>query len=252
VGARRYDRPVLAVLYDVHGNLPALEAVLADAESAGADRWLLGGDYALFGAWPLETVQRLRVLRGATWIRGNGERWTNAPAEAPPPVRPAARWCAKQLGSTLVAQLAALPEQAVLDGDLRACHASPLSDMAGLAPEPDPGDAALLAELREPRLVVGHTHLQFVRGRGGETSGSGGAGAGDAGGPQLLNPGSVGMPFDGDPRAAYALLGDDGAIELRRVAYDHAAAAAAVRERLGGEIGDLVARRIEQSRIDPR
>ncbi|MDW5593715.1 metallophosphoesterase family protein [Conexibacter stalactiti] len=244
---------MLAVLYDVHGNLPALDAVLADADAAGAARWLLGGDYALFGAWPLETVERLRALRGATWIRGNGERWTNAPAEAPPPVRPAARWCAKQLGSALVAQLAALPEQAVLDGDLRCCHASPLSDMAGLTPSPSPGEPALLTELREPRLVVGHTHVQFHRGASARGAGTGGgAGAGGAGALELLNPGSVGMPFDGDPRAAYALLGDDGAIELRRVAYDHRASAAAVRERLGGEIGDLVARRIEQSRIDPR
>lgn len=245
---------MLAVLYDVHGNLPALEAVLADADAAGATRWLLGGDYALFGAWPLETVERLRTLRGATWIRGNGERWTNAPAEAPPPVRPAVRWCAKQLGSALVAQLAALPEQAVLDGDLRCCHASPLSDMAGLTPDPSPGEQALLAELREPRLVVGHTHVQFHRGAGGAgAAASTGAAAGDAASTlELLNPGSVGMPFDGDPRAAYALVGDDGAIALRRIAYDHRASAVAVRERLGGEIGDLVARRIEQARIDPR
>ena len=121
---------MLALLYDVHGNLPALEAVLADAREAGARRWLLGGDYALFGAWPREVVVRLGELRGATGIRGNGERSVTAPAEAPPPVRPAARWCAQQLGAETVARLAALPEQAVLDGSLRACHASPLSGCA--------------------------------------------------------------------------------------------------------------------------
>lgn len=227
---------MLAVLYDVHGNLPALDAVLSEARLAGAGRFLLGGDYTLFGAWPQETLARLRELSGATWIRGNGERWTNAPAEAPPPVRPAARWCAKQLGSETVARLAALPEHAVLDG-VRYCHASPLSDMVGVLPEPAPGEDALLAEVRETRLVMGHTHRPLQR-----TS---------AIGLELLNPGSVGMPFDGDPRAAYALVDDRGTAVLRRVEYDWEVSAAEVRERLGGEIGDLVARRIEQARIDP-
>ena len=65
------------LLYDVHGNLPALEAVLADAE--GATSFILGGDYALFGGWPTETVERLRALENALWIRGNGERWLTDP-----------------------------------------------------------------------------------------------------------------------------------------------------------------------------
>lgn len=226
---------MLAVLYDVHGNLPALDAVLDDARAAGASRWLLGGDYALFGAWPQETVARLGELTGATWIRGNGERWVNAPAEALPPARAAARWCAERLGPDAVARLAALPEQAVLDG-VRYCHASPLSDMIGVLPEPAPGEGALLGGVREPRLVFGHTHLPLERVT--------------EQGLELLNPGSVGMPFDRDPRAAYALVGDDGAIERRRVAYDHAASAAAVRAALGAD-GELVARRIEQARVDP-
>ena len=72
----------LAVLYDVHGNLPALDAVLEDARFHGAERFMLGGDYSLFGPWPGETVARLRELPAA-WIRGNGERWTAAPADAP-------------------------------------------------------------------------------------------------------------------------------------------------------------------------
>ena len=70
---------VLALLYDVHGNLPALEVVLDDAAARGAERFGLGGDYALFGAFPVETVARLREL-DAFWIRGNGERWTGDPA----------------------------------------------------------------------------------------------------------------------------------------------------------------------------
>jgi hypothetical protein len=64
---------MLGILYDVHGNLTALEAVLADAEDV--DEWLLGGDYCTFGPWPVETLARLRELPNATWLRGNGERW---------------------------------------------------------------------------------------------------------------------------------------------------------------------------------
>jgi diadenosine tetraphosphatase ApaH/serine/threonine PP2A family protein phosphatase len=228
---------VLAILYDVHGNLPALEAVLADAAAAGAQRFLLGGDYALFGAWPAETVARLDALHGATWIRGNGERWTAHPEQAPlAPVQEAARACAAALGAATVARLAALPEQAVLDG-VRCCHATPGSDVVGIPPEPADDEEELLAGVHERRLVAGHTHLPFEH-----TSASGIA---------LLNPGSVGMPFDGDPRAAYALLHDDGTVERRRVAYPHTDAAAAVRERFQGEWSELVARRIATARFDP-
>ena len=227
---------MLAILYDVHGNLPALDAVLEDAAAAGASRFLLGGDYALFGAWPLETLARLEGLRGATWIRGNGERWTADPAQAPlEPIRTAARACADELGPVAAARLAALPEQAVVDG-VRYCHGTPGSDVVGLLPQPAADEDALLAEVREPRLVAGHTHLPMRRR--------------SASGVELVNPGSVGMPFDGDARAAYALAGDDGSIELRRVPYDHRAAAAAVRARFGAW-AEVVARRIETARFDP-
>jgi diadenosine tetraphosphatase ApaH/serine/threonine PP2A family protein phosphatase len=223
---------VLALLYDVHGNLPALEAVLADAEVAGAQRFLLGGDYALFGAWPVETVERLRGLE-ADWIRGNGERWTAAPEEAPEPVRGAIAVCRELLGERLVAELAALPETLSAEGTLY-CHGSPVSDVRSFLPEPAEDEAELLRGVEARRLVFGHTHLAFVR---------------TAGGIELVNPGSVGMPFDGDHRAAYALAHPDGRVEHRRVAYDHEASAAAVRERLG-EPGELPARRIEQARFD--
>jgi hypothetical protein len=99
---------VLACLYDVHGNLPALEAVLADAEAAGATRYCLGGDYALFGAWPAETVERLRGLENAMWIRGNGERWTADAAAAPDnPVVQGASWCARCASSSPSPRIAA-------------------------------------------------------------------------------------------------------------------------------------------------
>ena len=75
---------VLALLYDIHGNLPALEAVLGDA--GDADEFLLGGDYATAGAWPRETVERLREIEDATWVRGNADRWLVDRHDAPPPL----------------------------------------------------------------------------------------------------------------------------------------------------------------------
>ncbi len=228
---------MLAILYDLHGNLPALEAVLDDAAAAGADRFLLGGDYALFGAWPAETVARLEALHGATWIRGNGERWTADPSQAPlETVREAARACAQALGEEVASRLATLPPEAVLDG-VRYVHGSPGSDLIGLLPRPAEDEEQLLAPVRERRLVAGHTHMPFERV--------------SAGGIALLNPGSVGMPFDGDPRAAYALLYDDGRVERRRVAYAHGEAAAAVQARFAADWTELVARRIESARLDP-
>jgi diadenosine tetraphosphatase ApaH/serine/threonine PP2A family protein phosphatase len=223
-----------AVIYDVHGNLPALRAVLADSTEQGAAGYVLGGDYALFGGWPSETVAALRELPGATWIRGNGERWTADPAGAPgdPVVQGAIAACREALGDGLTAELASLSEQTVVDGT-RFCHASPPSDVRSFLPEPAPDEAELLEGVREPRLVFGHTHLPFRRA--------------SASGLELVNPGSVGMPFDGDPRAAYALLHDDGSVEPRRVAYDHAASAARIRETFDGAWTETVARRVEQA-----
>ena len=72
---------MLGILYDIHGNLPALERVLRDAGELDIDRWLLGGDYGTPSPWPDETLARLKELPNATWIRGNGERWLRrAPA----------------------------------------------------------------------------------------------------------------------------------------------------------------------------
>jgi diadenosine tetraphosphatase ApaH/serine/threonine PP2A family protein phosphatase len=220
---------VLGLLYDVHGNLPALEAVLADCP---AERFLLGGDYASFGGWPRETVERLREL-DAEWIRGNVDRWLVEADDAPEPMLPLIERSREMAGQELSNQLAALPETATREGTLF-CHASPLSDMDSFYPEPRDSDAERLMGVEAERVVFGHTHLQFER------AGPGGI--------ELVNPGSVGMPLDGDHRAAYALLHDDDTIELRRVEYDWRTSAKAVRER----VGDLPADRIEQSRFDVR
>jgi predicted phosphodiesterase len=218
---------VLGLLYDIHGNLPALEAVLADRP---ADRFVLGGDYAVAGAWPLETVERLREL-DAEWIRGNADRWLVDRSDAPEAIAPIAERCAEVLGEEVVAELVELPQATARSGTLF-CHASPQSDMDSFLPEPADSDAELLLGVEAERLVFGHTHLAFER------VGPGGI--------QLVNPGSVGMPWDGDHRASYALILDDGSVEHRRVEYDWRASAQAVRKR----VGELPARRIEQARFE--
>jgi diadenosine tetraphosphatase ApaH/serine/threonine PP2A family protein phosphatase len=232
---------VLALLYDVHGNLPALEAVLADARAQGADRWLLGGDYALFGPEPEGAVGRLRELTPAMWLRGNGERWCARPDDLPDEVAPlvpnAIVACREALGATLIEELGDLPEQGEHEGT-RYVHASPVSDLRSFFPKPAPDEEDLLAGVEEPRLVFGHTHLPFRR-----ISASRGI--------ELVNPGSVGLPYDHDPRAAYALVHDDRSVEHRRIPYDHQVAADRMRERWpGADWADTVARRIEQARGD--
>jgi diadenosine tetraphosphatase ApaH/serine/threonine PP2A family protein phosphatase len=218
---------VLALLYDIHGNLPALEAVLEDCP---ADRFLLGGDHVGFGAWPRETAERLRQL-DAEWIRGNVDRWLVDAPDAPAAMAEVIERSRELAGEELARELAALPETTSREGVLY-CHASPLSDMDSFLPEPQDTDAERLMGVEARRVVFGHTHRQFRR------PGPGGI--------DLLNPGSVGIPLDGDRRAAYAIVGDDDGIELRRVEYDWQAAAREVREK----IGELPARRIEQARFD--
>jgi diadenosine tetraphosphatase ApaH/serine/threonine PP2A family protein phosphatase len=209
-----------AFLYDVHGNLPALEAVLANARAAGASQFVLGGDYALFGPYPAETVAALRELQDAAWIRGNVDRWCAHPDQAPDDelIGDAITACREALGAAVVSELDGLPERLVV-GETLFCHASPVSDVRSFFPRPGEDEDELLAAVDSRRLVFGHTHLQFRRVR--------------PDGVELVNPGSVGLPFDGDHRAAYALRFEDGSLELRRVAYDHEASALAMVERFG-------------------
>ena len=224
---------MLGLIYDVHGNLEALEAVLADAGEAGIGRFLLGGDYALFGLRPAQTLERLRAL-DARMIRGNVDRWTAHLHEAPDDalVQQAIEDCRDELGDRAVADLGALPEWLADGGRVRFTHASPISDMRSFAPEPSAEDEELLGGHREPLQVFGHTHVPFER-QGPD-------------GIRLVNPGSVGMPLDGDQRAAWAILHDDGRVEHRRVAYDWEGVAAGLRA-YGAAWAERSARRLERA-----
>jgi predicted phosphodiesterase len=219
---------MLGILYDIHGNLPALEQVLHEASGEGVDRWLLGGDYGTPSPWPDETLARLKELPNATWIRGNGERWLREPPLDRPEVMETYELFRGSYDEELVDWLYGLPIQAELDGNLYV-HGSPLSDVESFPPRPEDDDERMLAGVRDRTVVFGHSHQQFRR-RG-------------PNGTSLVNPGSVGMPLDGDVRAAWASW--DGDFELRRTEYDVQRAADAYRA-LGGAFGEMAAGRIEK------
>ena len=220
---------MLALLYDIHGNLVALEEVLKDAEAAGADAYLLGGDFGSWSPWPRETIERLRELPNTTWIRGNGERWLRESPTDRPDVMAAFAERDSGLG-TDEGLLYSLQAQFEQDGVLYV-HGSPLSDVESFPPQPGDDDERMLNGVRDKTVVFGHSHQQFRRpGPNGTT---------------LINPGSAGMPLDGDVRAAYALRGDGGEFELRRVEYD-VECAAQDWERVGGTFATSAAQRIRR------
>ncbi|MBJ7354852.1 MAG: metallophosphoesterase family protein [Thermoleophilaceae bacterium] len=229
---------MIALLYDIHGNDHALEAVIADATDAGTDAWLLGGDYCLMGAQPAAVLDRLEGLPADTiWLRGNTERWVAHPEADDIPIesiRDAALFVQGAIGPDSVKELAALPDvlgDVPFDGAENTvfCHASPDSDMLGFTDQPADTDAeAATSKFEANTIVCGHTHIQFAR---------------EVGVVEVVNPGSVGLPFDGDRRAAYALLAPDGSFELRRVDYDFEAALDAAGE-LEGAWAELARTRL--------
>ncbi|HEX6490990.1 MAG TPA: metallophosphoesterase family protein [Gaiellaceae bacterium] len=226
---------MLGILYDIHGNLAALEAVLAEAERERVDEWLLGGDYCAFGPWPLETLRRLRTLEPATWLRGNGERWLVDPPLDFPPDQSSFLFAAlattiAELPAREVDELVGLPALAERE-EAFYCHGSPLSDVESFGREPAGEDSRLLAGVREQEVVFGHSHLQFRRPGPEET--------------QLVNPGSVGMPLDGDRRAAWAIRRPGGELEFRRTDYEPERAVAKLREY---DWGERVAQRLLNGR----
>ena len=208
----------VAALYDVHGNLPALEAVLA--EIGDVDLVVVGGDVAA-GPMPSETVAALRALgERALWVRGNADRALGG--AGPPDAQPsgwAARdaWARAELDADERRFLGSLAETVMVEidglGPMLFCHGSPRSDEEILTrATPDERLRRALAGVSESVVVCGHTHVQFDR---------------ELDGVRVINAGSVGMPYEGRPGAYWALLGPD--VELRRSEYDVEAAAERIR-----------------------
>ena len=189
----------VAALYDIHGNLPALEAVLAEVD---ADVLVIGGDFAM-GPWPSETLERLRALDGdVRFIRGNADREVAAaePGLAPPELMDFVR---QRLSPSQLDFLRALPLTETIERVLY-CHATPRNDEEIFTRDsPDERWGTALAGVDADIVVCGHTHVQFDR-RIGDI--------------RLLNAGSIGMPYEREPGAYWALL-DGSDVELRRTEY---------------------------------
>jgi putative phosphoesterase len=197
----------VAALYDVHGNLPALEAALEDVDEAGVDLLLSGGDL-LLGPQPSECLELLRE-RGAAFIRGNCDRTVVNGADRDDPWLDRNEWTAGRLNEEQLEFVRAWPEVLRLDvdglGPVLFCHGSPRSDeeiITAISPPKrlDP----ILDGVLENVIVCGHTHVQFDR---------------TVGDRRLVNAGSVGLPYEGEAGIApWVLLGPG--VELRRARYD--------------------------------
>lgn len=220
----------LAVIADIHGQVTALEAVLADIDRQAIDDVICLGDVATLGPAPNAVVDILRQ-RGIPSVLGNHDAAILAPASAAalqlaPAVLPALDWCIEQLTPANVAYLEGLPivREVALGPALRlGCfHGSPRSPIESLlATTPEPAVADALAGVDSSVLAGGHTHLQLVRSIGGRL---------------LVNPGSVGCPFAAPasaerpptvlPWAEYGVVRWEGgvlSVDLRRVPIDLAA-----------------------------
>jgi putative phosphoesterase len=211
----------IAALYDIHGNLPALEAAIDAVRSAGADLVVVGGD-VVPGPMPRETIACLRALDiPARFIRGNGDREVVAARRGretltlPPPALEAIRWNAEQLEPSDEQWLASWPPTETVEADGRRilfCHATPQNDVDILTRlTSDDRWREILAEVDADIVVCGHTHMQFDR---------------HVDDVRVVNAGSVGMPF-GDPGAYWLLLADG--LDLRRTDYDLEAAVDRIR-----------------------
>ena len=223
----------LAALYDIHANLPALEAVLEDVRVAGVEQVVVGGD-VIPGPMPRETLALLLDLDSPVqFINGNGELavlaqiaakdpsavtyWgTTSGKPLPEPLQEVLRWTGRQLRPEHERELRGWPPTLRLEipevGSVLFCHGTPRSETEGFTRlTPEERLLPVFQGLNVRLVVCGHTHMQFDR---------------MIGSLRVVNAGSVGMPF-GEPGADWLLLGPD--IQLKHTSYDLAKAADRVR-----------------------
>jgi putative phosphoesterase len=210
----------IAALYDIHGNLPALDAVLAEVEAEGVDEIIVGGD-VLPGPMPTASLDRLLALEmPVRFIHGNGEKDVLALSRhemltrVPEAFHETMRWVARALTPTHLAEIAVWPLSLRVPlalGEVLFCHATPRDDHEIFTRLTSEERLRPMMEATGAAVVVcGHTHMQFDR---------------TIGGVRVVNAGSVGMPF-GEPGAHWALIDDD--VVLRRTDYDLETAAAEI------------------------
>ena len=227
----------IAAIYDIHANLPALEAVLPDIRQAEVDQIVVGGD-VVPGPMPRQTLARLLDLDiPVQFIQGNGDREVLAQMRGtetgtvPEQFREVMRWNAQQLHPEHEQLLASWPPTLRVDigglGEVLFCHATPRSDtevFTRLTPEQHL--LPIFERLNVPLVICGHTHMQFDR---------------TIGKVRVVNAGSVGMPY-GEPGAYWLLLSPD--VELRHTPYDIAKAAECIRDTNYPQAQDFAARNV--------
>ena len=217
------------VLTDIHANLEALDTCLLDARSRGYDQTLVLGDLVGYGADPNAVVERIRSLKPMAIVRGNHDKVASGLEQAEgfnAVAKSAARWTLDVLKPEYREWLAALPAGPVeVDAIVEICHGSPFDEDAYIFDELDAVRAIRTAT--RPLCLFGHTHYPVTFQLSSESFDSfGPSGAAEShvrmqdGVKYLINPGSVGQPRDGDPRAAYAIVDvDRRCVELFRLKY---------------------------------
>jgi diadenosine tetraphosphatase ApaH/serine/threonine PP2A family protein phosphatase len=227
------------VLTDIHGNLEALQACLADAKARGYDETLVLGDLVGYGADPNEVIELVQELKPKAIVRGNHDKVASGLEKADgfnAVARSAAHWTYETLTPEHRSWLAELPQGPVdVDELVEICHGSPFDEDVYIFDETDALRA--LKSTTRPLCLFGHTHypVTFQLSSTGQLEAIGPATASEARLElkddvlYMVNPGAVGQPRDGDPRAAYAIVDvENRYVDLFRLDYPIEAAQAKV------------------------